>query len=117
MRTNKGQTMLMELKLFTDLIDALGKAAGGLKPIFNLPKAEREAMRRTPNDTSGLGYRRPKGEGGLTSIARRQDCRWPRDNTYSTVEAVWIYFSLNGGGNHPSNNGQTYRLSTPRSIW
>jgi len=32
----------MEIKLFTDLIDALGKVAGGLKTIVNLPKAERE---------------------------------------------------------------------------
>ncbi len=28
----------MELKLFTDLIDALGKVAGGLKAIVNLPR-------------------------------------------------------------------------------
>ncbi len=44
----------MELKLFTDLIDALGKVAGGLKAIVNLPKAEREAMRRTLNETYKL---------------------------------------------------------------
>lgn len=37
----------MELKLFTDLIDALNKVAGGPKTIVNLPKAEREAMCRT----------------------------------------------------------------------
>ena len=37
----------MKLKLFTNLIDALGKVAGGLKAIVNLPKAVREAMRRT----------------------------------------------------------------------
>jgi len=36
----------MRLKLFTDLIDALGKVAGGLKAIVNLPKAERETVRR-----------------------------------------------------------------------
>ncbi|HEX4959443.1 MAG TPA: hypothetical protein VF173_01295 [Thermoanaerobaculia bacterium] len=30
----------MELKLFTDLIDALGKVAGGLRTIGKLPKAE-----------------------------------------------------------------------------
>ncbi len=35
----------MELKLFTDLIDALCKVAGGLKAIVNLPNAERETMR------------------------------------------------------------------------
>ena len=44
----------MEPKLFTDLVDALGKVAGGLKAIVNLPKAEREAMRRTLDET----YRR-----------------------------------------------------------
>lgn len=32
----------MDIKLFSDLIDALGKVAGGLKAIVNLPKAERE---------------------------------------------------------------------------
>ena len=44
----------MELKLFTDLIDALGKVAGGLKAIVNLAKAEREAMRRTLDETYHL---------------------------------------------------------------
>ena len=33
--------MIMELKFFIDLIDAIGKVAGGLKAIVNLPKAER----------------------------------------------------------------------------
>lgn len=36
----------MELKLFTDLIDALGKVAAGMKAIVNLPKAERERCAR-----------------------------------------------------------------------
>ena len=44
----------MELKLFTDLIDALGKVAGGLKALVNLPKAERETMRRTLDETYRL---------------------------------------------------------------
>lgn len=44
----------MELKLFTDLIDALGKVGGGLRAIVNLPKAEREAMRRTLDETYSL---------------------------------------------------------------
>ena len=44
----------MELKLFTDLIDALGKVAGGLKALVNLPKAEREAMHRTLDETYRL---------------------------------------------------------------
>ena len=41
----------MTLKLFTDPIDALGKVAGGLKAIVDLPKAERAAMRRTLDET------------------------------------------------------------------
>jgi hypothetical protein len=45
----------MEPKLFTDLmIDALGKVAGGLKAIVNLPKAERETMRRKLDGTYRL---------------------------------------------------------------
>lgn len=44
----------MQLKLFSDLIDALGKVAGGLKAMANLPKAEREAIRRTPDETYRL---------------------------------------------------------------
>lgn len=45
---------MMEIKLFTDLIDALGKVAGGLKAIGNLPKAERETMRKTLDETYRL---------------------------------------------------------------
>ena len=44
----------MELKIFTELINALGKVAGGLKAIVNLPKAERETMRQTLDDTYRL---------------------------------------------------------------
>lgn len=44
----------MELKLFTDLIDALGKVFGGLKAVVNLPKAERETLRRTLEKTHRL---------------------------------------------------------------
>lgn len=44
----------MELKLFTDLIDALGKVASGLKAIVHLPKAERETMRQTLDETYRL---------------------------------------------------------------
>ena len=44
----------MEPKLFTDLIHALGKIAGGLKASVNLLKAEREAMRRTLDETYRL---------------------------------------------------------------
>lgn len=40
--------------LFTDLIDALGKVAGGLKAIVNLPKSERETIRRTLDETYRL---------------------------------------------------------------
>lgn len=46
--------MPIELKFFTDLIDALGKVAGGLKAIVSLPKAEREAMRQTLDETYRL---------------------------------------------------------------
>ncbi len=42
----------MELTLFTDLIDALGKVAAGLRTIVNLPRAERETMRQTLDETS-----------------------------------------------------------------
>ena len=44
----------MEFKLFTDLIDALGKVASGLKALVNLPKAERVAMHRTLDETYRL---------------------------------------------------------------
>jgi hypothetical protein len=44
----------MALKLFTDLIDALGKVAGGLKAIVNLPRAERDALRGTLDETYRL---------------------------------------------------------------
>jgi hypothetical protein len=44
----------MELKFFTDLIDTLGKVAHGLKAIVNLPRAERETIRRTLNETYRL---------------------------------------------------------------
>lgn len=44
----------MGIKLFTDLIDALGKVAGGLKALVNLPKAERETIRRTLDETYRL---------------------------------------------------------------
>lgn len=44
----------MDLKFFTDLFDALGKVAGGLKVIVNLPKTERETIRRTLDETYRL---------------------------------------------------------------
>jgi hypothetical protein len=43
--------MIMEPKLFTDLINAIGKVAGGLKAIVNLPNGERETMCRTLDET------------------------------------------------------------------
>jgi hypothetical protein len=46
--------MTMELKLFTDLIDALGKIADGLNALVNLPKADREKMRQTLDETYRL---------------------------------------------------------------
>lgn len=42
------------LKFFSDLIDALGKVAGGLKAIANMPKAERDAIRRALDETFRL---------------------------------------------------------------
>jgi hypothetical protein len=44
----------MALKLFTDLIEALGKVTDGLKVIVNLPKAERESIHRTLDETYRL---------------------------------------------------------------
>jgi hypothetical protein len=44
----------MELKLFTDLIDALGKVAAGVRAIASLPKAEREKIRQTLDETYRL---------------------------------------------------------------
>lgn len=44
----------MAFKFFTDLIDVLGKVAGGLKVIANLPKTERKSMRRTLDETYRL---------------------------------------------------------------
>mgnify|MGYP001582371196 CR=1 FL=1 len=44
----------MELKLFSDLIDGLGEVEGGVKAIVNLPRAERETMRRTLDETYRL---------------------------------------------------------------
>lgn len=51
---NREQATPMELKLFTDLSNALGKVVGGLKDIVNLPKAERETMRRMLDETYRL---------------------------------------------------------------
>jgi len=44
----------MDLKLFTDMIDALGKVVGGLKAIVTLPKTERETIGRTLDETYRL---------------------------------------------------------------
>jgi len=44
----------MDIKLFSDLIDALGKVMSGLKTITNLPKAERDQYRATIEDTFRL---------------------------------------------------------------
>jgi len=44
----------MELKLFSDLVEIVGRAVGGLKTIVNLPKAERETIRRTLDETYRL---------------------------------------------------------------
>lgn len=44
----------MEIRLFSDMIDALGKVSGGLKAIVNLPKARREAIHLTLGETYRL---------------------------------------------------------------
>lgn len=44
----------MDIKLFSDLIDALGKVVGGLKALANLPKSEREQYRQVLDDTNQL---------------------------------------------------------------
>ena len=44
----------MEFKFFTDLIGALGKVASGLKALVQIPKTERESIRRTLDETYRL---------------------------------------------------------------
>ena len=44
----------MELNLFTDLIDAIGKVAAGLRKIANFPKNERDKYRKTMDETYRL---------------------------------------------------------------
>jgi hypothetical protein len=44
----------MEFKLFTDLIDAIGKVASGLKALSNFPKAERDKYRKVMAETYQL---------------------------------------------------------------
>lgn len=46
--------MTMEVKLFTDLVNALGTVATKLKSIIDLPKAEREKIRQTLDETYRL---------------------------------------------------------------
>lgn len=44
----------MELKLFSDLIDALAKVLGAVKGVAKLPKAERDRYRQTMDETYRL---------------------------------------------------------------
>jgi len=44
----------MDFRFFTDLIDALGKVGTGLKAMVQLPKTEREAIRRMLDETYRL---------------------------------------------------------------
>jgi len=44
----------MDIKLFTDLIDALGKVTTGLKTVFNLPRSERDEIRNILADSYRL---------------------------------------------------------------
>jgi len=45
--SNSRSAAMMNIRFFSDLIDVLGKVAGGLKDIANIPKAELDAMRGT----------------------------------------------------------------------
>lgn len=75
---NRGQTTIIELKLFTDLIDALGKVASGLKAIVNLPKAKREFRLCVFGDHD---YQR---KSGIRGKRVRQNCHG--SNIYWKVE-------------------------------
>ena len=44
----------MDIKLFSDLIDALGKVMGALKTLTGLPKSERDKYRQVLDDTNQL---------------------------------------------------------------
>jgi hypothetical protein len=44
----------MPISLFSDLIDVMGKAAGSLKLLADLPKAERDSIRQTMDETYRL---------------------------------------------------------------
>jgi hypothetical protein len=44
----------MPIKVFSDLIDTLGKVADGVKAVVSLPKAERETIHRTLDETYRL---------------------------------------------------------------
>ena len=44
----------MEIKIFTDFIDAIGKVATGLKALANLPKNERDKYRQTMDEAFRL---------------------------------------------------------------
>ncbi len=44
----------MEFKFFTDLIDAVGKVATGLKALVQLPMSERKTIRGTHDETHRL---------------------------------------------------------------
>lgn len=54
-KIDRGQTTIMQLKLCTDLIDALGKVAGGLKAIVNMPNP-RKAEPGNGFHRMGTGY-------------------------------------------------------------
>lgn len=44
----------MEIKIFKDLIEALGKVAAGLKALVDIPRRERERYRQTMDETYRL---------------------------------------------------------------
>ena len=80
--------MFIELKLFTDLINTLGKVAGRLKPIVNLPKAEQEAMHQTLDET----YHPISGD---AERQRDKDTLDPVGASWDTIDADYIARNAN----------------------
>ena len=73
----------MELKLFGDLIDVLGKVTGGLKAIVNLPEAERETIRQTLDETYRLS------DTMLNRVILRAALRLDNDNEWMQAERAF----------------------------
>ena len=73
----------MELKLFGDLIDVLGKVTGGLKAIINLPEAEWETIRQTLDETHRLSDTMPN------MVILRAALRLDNDNELMQAEPAF----------------------------